>query len=129
MSYRAKELVNTDSQFLHLTFYSLNPQLPCVSRFFLGSQERWSPAPRSLSPSMADQKRLAYSIIQFLHTQLQSGSMSPDAQESLEGEWVGGSGSVPGQNLGEFGVFFSPVFCPCLAWAAWRRQTWLEFRS
>ncbi|NWV33979.1 SGTA protein, partial [Grantiella picta] len=33
---------------------------------------------------MADQKRLAYSIIQFLHTQLQSGSMSPDAQESLE---------------------------------------------
>lgn len=37
---------------------------------------------------MADQKRLAYSIIQFLHTQLQSGSMSPDAQESLEGGWV-----------------------------------------
>ncbi|KAF4802086.1 hypothetical protein TURU_028785 [Turdus rufiventris] len=34
---------------------------------------------------MADQKRLAFSIIQFLHTQLQSGSMSPDAQESLEG--------------------------------------------
>uniref|UniRef100_A0A8C5UAN2 Small glutamine rich tetratricopeptide repeat containing alpha n=1 Tax=Malurus cyaneus samueli TaxID=2593467 RepID=A0A8C5UAN2_9PASS len=33
---------------------------------------------------MADQKRLAYSIIQFLHTQLQNGSMSPDAQESLE---------------------------------------------
>ncbi|XP_041875729.1 small glutamine-rich tetratricopeptide repeat-containing protein alpha, partial [Corvus kubaryi] len=53
-------------------------------RFFSGSQERWSPAPRSLSPSMADQKRLAYSIIQFLHTQLQNGSMSPDAQESLE---------------------------------------------
>ncbi|NWT56082.1 SGTA protein, partial [Erythrocercus mccallii] len=33
---------------------------------------------------MADQKRLAFSIIQFLHSQLQSGSMSPDAQESLE---------------------------------------------
>uniref|UniRef100_A0A8C3UCN5 Small glutamine-rich tetratricopeptide repeat-containing protein alpha n=1 Tax=Catharus ustulatus TaxID=91951 RepID=A0A8C3UCN5_CATUS len=33
---------------------------------------------------MAEQKRLAFSIIQFLHTQLQSGSMSPDAQESLE---------------------------------------------
>ncbi|NWT75967.1 SGTA protein, partial [Prunella himalayana] len=33
---------------------------------------------------MADQKRLAFSIIQFLHTQLQSGTMSPDAQESLE---------------------------------------------
>ncbi|XP_077644944.1 small glutamine-rich tetratricopeptide repeat-containing protein alpha [Lonchura striata] len=33
---------------------------------------------------MADQKRLAFSIIQFLHTQLQNGSMSPDAQESLE---------------------------------------------
>ncbi|NXI85652.1 SGTA protein, partial [Rhipidura dahli] len=33
---------------------------------------------------MADQRRLAFSIIQFLHTQLQNGSMSPDAQESLE---------------------------------------------
>ncbi|NWU35016.1 SGTA protein, partial [Hylia prasina] len=33
---------------------------------------------------MADQKRLAFSIIQFLHSQLQGGSMSPDAQESLE---------------------------------------------
>ncbi|RLV83730.1 hypothetical protein DV515_00016366 [Chloebia gouldiae] len=38
----------------------------------------------AFSPSMADQKRLAFSIIQFLHTQLQNGSMSPDAQESLE---------------------------------------------
>ncbi|NWR25809.1 SGTA protein, partial [Emberiza fucata] len=37
---------------------------------------------------MADQKRLAFSIIQFLHTQLQNGSMSPDAQESLEGGWT-----------------------------------------
>jgi len=34
---------------------------------------------------MADQKRLAYSIIQFLHDQLQNGGLSPDAQESLEG--------------------------------------------
>uniref|UniRef100_A0A8C4JG96 Small glutamine-rich tetratricopeptide repeat-containing protein alpha n=1 Tax=Dromaius novaehollandiae TaxID=8790 RepID=A0A8C4JG96_DRONO len=33
---------------------------------------------------MADQKRLAYSIIQFLHDQLQNGGLSPDAQESLE---------------------------------------------
>lgn len=36
---------------------------------------------------MADQKRLAYSIIQFLHDQLQNGGLSPDAQESLEGRW------------------------------------------
>ncbi|NXI45842.1 SGTA protein, partial [Galbula dea] len=33
---------------------------------------------------MAEQKRLAYSIIQFLHDQLQNGGLSPDAQESLE---------------------------------------------
>ncbi|XP_019393847.1 PREDICTED: small glutamine-rich tetratricopeptide repeat-containing protein alpha isoform X1 [Crocodylus porosus] len=33
---------------------------------------------------MADRKRLAYSIIQFLHDQLQNGGLSPDAQESLE---------------------------------------------
>ncbi|XP_063259452.1 small glutamine-rich tetratricopeptide repeat-containing protein alpha isoform X2 [Prinia subflava] len=33
---------------------------------------------------MADQRRLAFSIIQFLHSQLQGGAMSPDAQESLE---------------------------------------------
>ncbi|KAG7456795.1 hypothetical protein MATL_G00239580 [Megalops atlanticus] len=33
---------------------------------------------------MADTKRLAYSIIQFLHDQLNSGSLSSDAQESLE---------------------------------------------
>uniref|UniRef100_A0A8D0GIF4 Small glutamine-rich tetratricopeptide repeat-containing protein alpha n=1 Tax=Sphenodon punctatus TaxID=8508 RepID=A0A8D0GIF4_SPHPU len=33
---------------------------------------------------MADKKRLAYSIIQFLHDQLQNGGLSPDAQESLE---------------------------------------------
>ncbi|NXD56628.1 SGTA protein, partial [Corvus moneduloides] len=46
---------------------------------------------------MADQKRLAYSIIQFLHTQLQNGSMSPDAQESLEGmlQFPGQLSSLP----------------------------------
>ncbi|EMP24138.1 Small glutamine-rich tetratricopeptide repeat-containing protein alpha, partial [Chelonia mydas] len=33
---------------------------------------------------MADKRRLAYSIIQFLHDQLQNGGLSPDAQESLE---------------------------------------------
>ncbi|XP_078526850.1 small glutamine-rich tetratricopeptide repeat-containing protein alpha [Lissotriton helveticus] len=33
---------------------------------------------------MEDKKRLAYSIIQFLHDQLQNGSLSSDAQESLE---------------------------------------------
>ncbi|XP_066492059.1 small glutamine-rich tetratricopeptide repeat-containing protein alpha [Tiliqua scincoides] len=33
---------------------------------------------------MADKKRLAYSIIQFLQDQLQNGGLSPDAQESLE---------------------------------------------
>ncbi|KAG7277551.1 hypothetical protein CRUP_030713 [Coryphaenoides rupestris] len=33
---------------------------------------------------MADTKRLAYSIIQFLHEQLGSGQLSSDAQESLE---------------------------------------------
>ncbi|GAB0200817.1 small glutamine-rich tetratricopeptide repeat-containing protein alpha [Grus japonensis] len=38
----------------------------------------------SQPPRMADQKRLAYSIIQFLHDQLQNGGLSPDAQESLE---------------------------------------------
>lgn len=35
---------------------------------------------------MTDNKRLAFSIIQFLHDQLQSGTLSSDAQESLEGE-------------------------------------------
>ncbi|MEQ2213577.1 hypothetical protein XENOCAPTIV_017278 [Xenoophorus captivus] len=34
---------------------------------------------------MTDTKRLAFSIIQFLHDQLQSGYLSSDAQESLEG--------------------------------------------
>lgn len=34
---------------------------------------------------MTDTKRLAYSIIQFLHDQLMSGGLSSDAQESLEG--------------------------------------------
>ncbi|XP_066503648.1 small glutamine-rich tetratricopeptide repeat-containing protein alpha [Hoplias malabaricus] len=33
---------------------------------------------------MTDRKRLAYSIIQFLHDQLRSGELSSDAQESLE---------------------------------------------
>ncbi|XP_061099416.1 small glutamine-rich tetratricopeptide repeat-containing protein alpha-like isoform X1 [Conger conger] len=33
---------------------------------------------------MADTKRLAFSIIQFLHTELGSGNLSADAQESLE---------------------------------------------
>ncbi|TRY82612.1 hypothetical protein DNTS_032565 [Danionella cerebrum] len=33
---------------------------------------------------MADTKRLAFSIIQFLHDQLSSGDLSSDAQESLE---------------------------------------------
>ncbi|XP_067872241.1 small glutamine-rich tetratricopeptide repeat-containing protein alpha-like isoform X3 [Heterodontus francisci] len=33
---------------------------------------------------MADNKRLAYSIIQFLRDQLQSGDLTSDAQESLE---------------------------------------------
>ncbi|KAJ8377811.1 hypothetical protein AAFF_G00251300 [Aldrovandia affinis] len=33
---------------------------------------------------MADTKRLAFSIIQFLHTQLNSGGLTSDAQESLE---------------------------------------------
>ncbi|XP_035987853.1 small glutamine-rich tetratricopeptide repeat-containing protein alpha isoform X2 [Fundulus heteroclitus] len=33
---------------------------------------------------MTDTKRLAFSIIQFLHDQLQTGSLSSDAQESLE---------------------------------------------
>lgn len=35
---------------------------------------------------MADNKRLAFSIIQFLHEQLRSGDLSSGAQESLEGE-------------------------------------------
>lgn len=35
---------------------------------------------------MADTKRLAFSIIQFLHDQMSSGSLSSDAQESLEGK-------------------------------------------
>uniref|UniRef100_A0A8C3QEM1 Small glutamine-rich tetratricopeptide repeat-containing protein alpha n=5 Tax=Passeriformes TaxID=9126 RepID=A0A8C3QEM1_GEOPR len=51
---------------------------------FFGKPGAVECGPSSLSPSMADQKRLAFSIIQFLHTQLQNGSMSPDAQESLE---------------------------------------------
>ncbi|XP_061456677.1 small glutamine-rich tetratricopeptide repeat-containing protein alpha isoform X2 [Rhineura floridana] len=33
---------------------------------------------------MADKRRLAFSIIQFLQDQLQDGGLSPDAQESLE---------------------------------------------
>lgn len=38
---------------------------------------------------MAEQKRLAYAIVRFLHEQLRGGGMSPDAQESLEGRWGG----------------------------------------
>ncbi|XP_044274976.1 small glutamine-rich tetratricopeptide repeat-containing protein alpha isoform X2 [Varanus komodoensis] len=38
----------------------------------------------SRSHRMADKKRLAFSIIQFLQDQLQNGGLSPDAQESLE---------------------------------------------
>lgn len=34
---------------------------------------------------MSDNKRLAFSIIQFLHEQLRSGNLSSGAQESLEG--------------------------------------------
>ncbi|XP_062868690.1 small glutamine-rich tetratricopeptide repeat-containing protein alpha [Trichomycterus rosablanca] len=33
---------------------------------------------------MTDKKRIAYSIVQFLHDQLRSGDLSSDAQESLE---------------------------------------------
>ncbi|XP_028428590.1 small glutamine-rich tetratricopeptide repeat-containing protein alpha [Perca flavescens] len=33
---------------------------------------------------MTDNKRLAFSILQFLHDQLQAGSLTPGAQESLE---------------------------------------------
>ncbi|CAI5798699.1 small glutamine-rich tetratricopeptide repeat-containing protein alpha [Podarcis lilfordi] len=36
------------------------------------------------SPSMAEKRRLAFSIIQFLQDQLHHGGLSPDAQESLE---------------------------------------------
>ncbi|KAL7867264.1 hypothetical protein AOLI_G00150780 [Acnodon oligacanthus] len=40
---------------------------------------------RTFSPAkMTETKRLAYSIIQFLHDQLRSGDLSSDAQESLE---------------------------------------------
>lgn len=40
---------------------------------------------------MADNKRLAFSIIQFLHEQQQSGGLSSGALESLEGESAGDS--------------------------------------
>lgn len=39
---------------------------------------------------MTDTKRLAFSIIQFLHDQLHSGNLSSDAQESLEGNFLNG---------------------------------------
>lgn len=35
--------------------------------------------------NMTDTKRLAFSIVQFLHDQLNSGGLSSDTQESLEG--------------------------------------------
>lgn len=35
---------------------------------------------------MSDNKRLAFSIIQFLHEQVRSGDLSSVAQESMEGE-------------------------------------------
>lgn len=37
------------------------------------------------SVTMTDNKRLAFSILHFLHDQLQSGNLSSGAQESLEG--------------------------------------------
>lgn len=40
----------------------------------------------SACAAMTDNKRLAFSIIRFLHEQLQSGDLSSGAQESLEGE-------------------------------------------
>lgn len=48
------------------------------------------PGPRA---SMAEQKRLAFAIIEFLQGQLQHGGLSPDAQESLEG---GSGAGLPG---------------------------------
>ena len=49
---------------------------------------------------MDNKKRLAYSIIRFLHDQLQHGELSSDAQESLEGTCgpcppPGASGPMP----------------------------------
>lgn len=49
---------------------------------------------------MTDTKRLAFSIIHFLHDQLSSGSLSSDAQESLEGKFeLGSQDSVKGDGL------------------------------
>lgn len=57
-----------------------------VHQLVLGSPPGVSLSEVQNSVTMSDTKRLAFSIIQFLHDQLQSGSLTPDAQESLEGE-------------------------------------------
>lgn len=67
---------------------------------------------------MAEQKRLAYAIVRFLHEQLRGGGMSPDAQESLEGRWGGvplppAPPSCPGLALGEIR---GSVLAPCPLW-------------
>ncbi|KAH0626000.1 hypothetical protein JD844_034399, partial [Phrynosoma platyrhinos] len=54
------------------SFFLSFPSGTWKQRVFLGATE------------MADKKRLAFSIIQFLQDQLQNGGLSPDAQESLE---------------------------------------------
>lgn len=37
---------------------------------------------------MAVEKRLAYSIVQFLRDQTHCGALNSDEQESLEGRWA-----------------------------------------
>lgn len=60
---------------------------------------------------MAEQKRLAYAIVRFLHEQLRGGGMSPDAQESLEGRW-GGCPPPGAGSRGNLGLGACPVLPP-----------------
>lgn len=45
----------------------------------------FEPVPSFLPDTMAVEKRLAYSIVQFLRDQTHCGSLNSDEQESLEG--------------------------------------------
>lgn len=74
---------------------------------------------------MAEQKRLAYAIVRFLHEQLRGGGMSPDAQESLEGRW-GGVPPARGWQPGESGARCLPPAPSCPRYRGSRR-VWKEF--
>ena len=67
---------------------------------------------------MSDNKRLAFSIIQFLQEQVRSGDLSSGAQESLEGEtWLNALRSIgPRQSYRKYAGFPGICHMLCFSW-------------